>query len=378
MSLAGLSCLVTGAGGLLGRRIVQLLLEEEKDMEEIRVMDKTLSAELLRICEEFQGRPSVKLLEGDIRDTRFIDQCCQSVGLVIHTAAIIDHAGTMNKETVMGINVTGTEQLLEACIQNNVPHFVYTSSVEVVGPNTRGDPIMDGHEGLAYESKLSHQYGQSKSLAEQTVLQANGRPLKDGGKLITCALRSMYIYGEGSQFLELHLDQAILNGDVFLRLSRKEALVNPVYVGNIAWAHVQAARAMKDPETAKKIAGNFYYISDDTPYTSYSDLNFTLGKELGLGVEQRLVLPFCLLYYAAFMLEVLRFLLKPFVKFVPPFTRHFVILLNTPFTFSYRKAQRDMGYKPRYSWEEAKHLTTAWMASILPLRKEQLKRSKQC
>lgn len=48
MSLAGVSCLVTGAGGFLGRRIVQLLLEEEEALAEIRLLDKAFSSEALR------------------------------------------------------------------------------------------------------------------------------------------------------------------------------------------------------------------------------------------------------------------------------------------------------------------------------------------
>ncbi|MEE6526346.1 hypothetical protein FKM82_026948, partial [Ascaphus truei] len=270
-----------------------------------------------------------------------------------------------------------TQYLLEACVQSNVHYFIYTSSVEVVGPNTRGDPIINGSEDLVYENKSNFSYGQSKSLAEQCVLKANGRALGDGGHLITCSLRSMYIFGEGSQFLEMHLDQAIMNGDVFQRQSKKEALVNPVYVGNIAWAHIDTARAMRDPDRAKKMGGNFYYISDDTPHTSYSDLNHALGMELGLGVEPKLLMPFPVLYFTAFLLEMLSFLLKPIMRFVPPINRHLLLLLNTQFTFSYKKAQRDIGYEPRYSWQEARKLTTAWMASALPLRKEKLKKNKQ-
>ncbi|CAI9532709.1 unnamed protein product [Staurois parvus] len=270
----------------------------------------------------------------------------------------------------------GREQLLEACLQNNVPHFIYTSSIEVYGPNTRGDPMVNGTEEMAYDSKLGFSYGESKRLAEEKVLKANGQELQDGGTLTTCSLRPTYIYGEGSQFLQIHLDQALLNGDVFLRSSRKEALVNPVYVGNVAWAHLLAAQAMKDPEATKKIGGNFYFITDDTPHMSYSDLNHALGKELGLGVESKLAMPLPILYIVASFMEVVSLVLRPFVRFVPPFTRHLLTLLNTPFTFSYRKVQGDVGYKPRYGWEEARQMTSHWMASVIAQRREHLGKEK--
>ncbi|XP_018429896.1 PREDICTED: 3 beta-hydroxysteroid dehydrogenase/Delta 5--_4-isomerase type 1-like [Nanorana parkeri] len=346
-SLSGVSCLVTGASGFVGHRIVR-----------------------------FQGVATVKTLQGDIRDSDFLHRSCQGVDLVIHAAAIIDTVGNVSKDVIMSINVTGTEQLLEACLQNNVQYFIYTSSMEVMGPNARGDPIINGTEETAYDSKLGFSYGQSKSLAEQKVLKANGQELQDGGTLTTCSLRPTYVYGEESQFLQIHVDQAILNGDVFHRISKKEALVNPVYVGNVAWAHLLAARAMRDPEGSKRIAGNFYFIADDTPHMSYADLNHALGKELGLGVESQLAMPLPILYLLASLMEVVSFVLRPFVRFVPPFTRHLLTLLNTPFTFSYRKLQSDVGYRPRYGWEEARQMTTNWMASMIPQRKERLQKKK--
>ncbi|CAN2387714.1 NmrA-like family [Pristimantis euphronides] len=371
-ALTGVSVLVTGASGFLGQRIVQMLLEEEEDMGELRAMDKTLSDQLLQTCDRFQTK--VKVLEGDIRDAEFLDSCCQGVDLVIHNAAIIDPNGGISKETLMSINLHGTELLLESCVQNNVQYFIYTSSIEVLGPNTNGDPIVNGHEDLVYESKLGSCYGESKKQAERAVLRASGRELQNGASLVTSSLRPTYIFGEESQFLQLHLNQALQNRGVFHRISKKEALANPVYVGNVAWAHVIAARAIRDQGTAKKMAGNFYYICDDTPHMSYSDLNHALGKELGLGVEGKLAMPYPLLYFMASMMELVSFLLRPFFRFVPRLTRHLVILLNTTFTVSYKKAHRDMGYKPRYSWEEAKRLTSTWMASVLPQRKEELKK----
>ncbi|XP_077335711.1 3 beta-hydroxysteroid dehydrogenase/Delta 5--_4-isomerase type 1 isoform X2 [Lithobates pipiens] len=375
-SLSGVSCLVTGASGFVGRRIVQMLLEEEPELEELRVMDKNLSEDLLKTCQRFRDRTAVKTLQGDIRDTDFLHRSCRGVSLVFHAAAIIDTVGKVSKDVVMSINVTGTEQLLAACLQNNVQYFIYTSSIEVYGPNAQGDPIVNGTEETVYDKESAFCYGESKSLAEKKVLKANGRELQNGGTLITCSLRPAYIFGEGSQFLQIHLDQALLNGDVFHRLSRKEALVNPVYVGNVAWAHLLAARTMRDPERTKKIAGNFYFITDDTPHMSYSDLNHALGKELGLGVESKLAMPLPVLYIVASLMEMVSFVLRPFVRFVPPFTRHLLTILNTPFTFTYRKLQSDTGYKPRYSWEEARRMTSDWMVSVIAQRRELLRKQK--
>lgn len=50
--MAGWSCLVTGAGGFLGQRIVRLLVEET-ELQEIRVLDKVFRPELR---EEFSSK----------------------------------------------------------------------------------------------------------------------------------------------------------------------------------------------------------------------------------------------------------------------------------------------------------------------------------
>lgn len=50
MSLRGDVCLVTGASGFLGSRLVKLLLEEEK-LAEIRLMDKHIQPKCLQTLE---------------------------------------------------------------------------------------------------------------------------------------------------------------------------------------------------------------------------------------------------------------------------------------------------------------------------------------
>ncbi|KAJ7317634.1 hypothetical protein JRQ81_003796 [Phrynocephalus forsythii] len=373
MSLAGMKCLVTGAGGFLGQRIVCQLLEEEDGPAEVRALDKAISSEAVRNFQKVKTKSVLTIMQGDIRDAASVRMAVQGVSLVIHAACIIDILGLVDKQTLWDVNVQGTQLMLEICLCNDVQYFIYTSSLEVTGPNNRRDPIHNGDEDTVYESTNSLPYAKTKKEAEKSVLEMDGRPLKDGGTFVTCALRSMYIYGEGSHFLQRHVESAIGNNRVFFRMSVKEALVNPAYVGNVAWAHIQAAKAMTDPEKVKRIRGQFYYISDDTPHVSYSDLNYELAKELGFSVEPKLAMPLTVLYWYALLLEIISVLLQPFVRYVPSVSRQLLTLTNTPFTFSYRKAQRDFGYKPRYKWEEARKHTCQWIATLIPQGENSLK-----
>ncbi|OBS69854.1 hypothetical protein A6R68_01604 [Neotoma lepida] len=144
---------------------------------------------------------------------------------------------------------------------------------------------------------------------------------------------------------------------------------NPVYVSNAAWAHILAARGLQDPKKSPSIQGQFYYISDDTPHQSYDDLNYNLSKDWGLHLDSSWSLPLPLLYWLAFLLETVSFLLSPIYHYRPPFNRHLLTLSNSVFTFSYKKAERDLGYLPPVSWEEARQKTSEWIRSLVEQHK---------
>ncbi|XP_070694044.1 hydroxy-delta-5-steroid dehydrogenase, 3 beta- and steroid delta-isomerase 1 [Pempheris klunzingeri] len=365
MSLKGDVCVVTGAGGFLGRRLVKLLLEEEK-MAEIRLLDKHVEPQLLQTLEDCRGDTKLSVFEGDIRDGDFLRKTCRGASIVFHIASIIDVIEAVEYREIYGVNVKGTQLLLEACVQENVVSFIYTSTIEVMGPNPQGEPIVNGTEDTVYHCALKFSYSKTKREAEERTLQAHGEMLQNGGRLATCALRPMYIYGEGCRFLLGHMGDGIGNRDVLFRMSRPEALVNPVYVGNVAVAHLQAARSLKDPRKRNTVGGKFYFVSDDTPPVSYSDFNHAVMAPLGFNIQEKLVLPLSLLYVICFFLEMVCMMLRPLKRIVPPMNQQLLTMLNTPFSFSYQKAKTDLGYAPRYTWEEARRRTTEWLASQLP------------
>ncbi|XP_052004801.1 3 beta-hydroxysteroid dehydrogenase/Delta 5--_4-isomerase-like [Xyrauchen texanus] len=371
MSLSGEVCVVTGACGFLGEKLVRLLLEEEK-LAEIRMLDRNIRSEIIQSLDDCRGETKLSVFEGDIRDRELLRRTCRGAALVFHTASLIDVFGAIEYSELHGVNVKGTQLLLETCIQENLASFIYTSSIEIAGPNPRGEPIINGNEETPYSSYLKFNYSKTKEEAERICLQAHGELLHNGGHLATCALRPMYIYGEGCRFTLGHMRDGIRNGNVLRRTSRREAKVNPVYVGNVALAHLQAARALRDPQKREVMGGNFYYIADDTPPVSYSDFNYAVLSPLGFGIQEKPFLPFPLLYLLSFLMELVHVVLRPFLRFTPPLNRQLLTMLNTPFSFSYQKAHRDFGYTPRYNWEEARRRTTDWLASVLSTDAQQI------
>ncbi|XP_061580392.1 hydroxy-delta-5-steroid dehydrogenase, 3 beta- and steroid delta-isomerase 1 [Cololabis saira] len=371
MSLCGDVCVVTGACGFLGKRLVKLLLQEEKTAE-IRFLDKHVPPQVLQSLEDCRGETKLSVFEGDIRDGEFLRKACRGASTVFHIASIIDVIDSVEYSEIYGVNVKGTQLLLEACIQENIASFIYTSTVEVMGPNPRGDPIINGSEDTVYESSLKFNYSKTKKEAEERTLRANGEALQNGGRLATCALRPMYIYGEGCRFLLGHMGDGVRNQNVLYRMSVREALVNPVYVGNVATAHLQAARSLKDPQRRQTVGGKFFFISDDTPPVSYSDFNHVVLAPLGFSIQENFMVPLRFFYVVCFFMETVCLMLRPFIRIVPPVNRQLLTMLNTTFTFSYQKAKQELGYMPQYSWAEARRHTREWLASELPLERERI------
>ncbi|XP_051937350.1 hydroxy-delta-5-steroid dehydrogenase, 3 beta- and steroid delta-isomerase 1 [Hippocampus zosterae] len=371
-SLDGDVCVVTGACGFLGKTLIRMLLDQEKNLSEIRLVDINIKEELMQSLEESRGNIKLSALEGDIRDSDFVRKACRGATVVFHIAAIIDVTDAIEPSEIYGVNVKGTQNLLEASVQENVASFIYTSSLEVMGPNMEGEPVVNGNEDMVYRTHLKSSYSKTKKEAEDQTLGYDGHALPNGGRLATCALRPMYIYGEDCRFLLNHMENGVRNGDVLYRMSLREAKVNPVYVGNVAAAHLQAARCLRDPERREQVSGKFYFVSDDTPHVSYSDFNYVVMSPLGFGIQDRMVVPLRLFYVVCLLWEMACLILRPFRRVVPPINRQLLTLLNTPFTFSYDKAKRELGYTPKYTWQQARSNTTRWLAQELPKQREKI------
>ncbi|XP_030882910.1 3 beta-hydroxysteroid dehydrogenase/Delta 5--_4-isomerase-like [Leptonychotes weddellii] len=124
--MAGWSCLVTGAGGFLGQRIVRLLVEE-KELQEIRALDKVFRPEQREEFSKLQSKTKVIMVEGDILDEQCLKRACQGTSVVIHTASVIDVMNVIHRETIMNVNLKG--------INHQRAHFPFRFSTKL---NTEG------------------------------------------------------------------------------------------------------------------------------------------------------------------------------------------------------------------------------------------------
>ena len=326
--------LVTGGSGFLGKNIVKELLEDDSPVKpsEIRVFD----------IQPYKGiqDEKVKFIHGDVRNPGDLENACKGIDLVIHSAAIIDW-GTQPESVVIDINTQGTANVIEACQKQGVENLVYTSSLDAV---FTGKPLVDIDERQPYPEKPVTSYCDSKIRAEKLVKNAQGESLK------TCILRPSDIYGEEDPY---HIGSLInmAKSGFYVRLGDGKSKCQHVYVGNMAYAHVLAAKALL--ENNNKILGQAYLITDG-PGSNF----FTFFDQIVTGAgykifPENLWLPRWLAYSMGALSEGIAWMVSPVKKYNPKFSRFAVIYTCNDFTFKTDLAEKEFGWKPKYSAQTA-------------------------
>src|SRR5437868_2999455 len=110
--------LVTGAGGFLGRYIVEQLVARGVEVR----------AAVRRNAPEVDAL-GVEGVAGDIRELTEINRACRSVAVVYHTAAVAGIWASLHH--FYDTNVLGTENVISACCHEEVTRLVFTSSPSV-------------------------------------------------------------------------------------------------------------------------------------------------------------------------------------------------------------------------------------------------------
>jgi len=150
--------LVTGGSGYLGSHLVYELLSEDHAV----VVFDNYSGSLRTTFP-----PSVNQVSGSITSTEDLKKLSEQGPFdgIYHLAAKKSvHESAINPEMYWKTNVDGTRNILEFCVEQSIPNFVFTSSAAVYG-------ALDV-ERLIKESDLTNPinvYGQTKQEAEKLV-----------------------------------------------------------------------------------------------------------------------------------------------------------------------------------------------------------------
>lgn len=125
--------LVTGGCGSIGSEIVRQLFR--LDPKVVRVFERSESAHF-RLSQEIQSK-KLRPLIGDIRDKRRVDRAMEGIDIVFHAAAM-KHVPLCeyNPFEAITVNVLGTQNLVDAALEQGVSRFIGISTDKAVNPTS--------------------------------------------------------------------------------------------------------------------------------------------------------------------------------------------------------------------------------------------------
>ena len=134
--LEGKKILITGGTGSLGQALTKKLLETKVDT--IRIFSRDEGKQVQMQSDISDKR--LRFLIGDIRDFQRLSRALEGIDIVIHAAAL-KHVpvAEYNPFEAVKTNVDGTQNLIEACFDNNVKIALAVGTDKAVSPfNTYG------------------------------------------------------------------------------------------------------------------------------------------------------------------------------------------------------------------------------------------------
>jgi nucleoside-diphosphate-sugar epimerase len=348
----GKTYLVTGGHGMLGSHVVEALLARGED--HVRIFDLVPS----RLFDDEARRGSVTFIQGDLRSRAAIEQACQGVDAVFHTAASVNYWADLEfeHERIHAVNVIGTRNVVDACAAAGVRQLIATSSTSVVVTHDvlqRPLALADESTPLATAPFLCH-YIHTKGLAEQAVLAADGR-----GSLHTAALRPGGMYGPRDQLLTT----AAAAGKP--GIGTPSNVVDHVYVENVVHAMLLLELRLGP---GSPVCGKPYFITNYSPATgSENYLDFNIRFAAAFGQRFRLLperLPRTLAAISQASMRASSGRAERYLGELAKLRPATVTLARATFYFSHRRAETDFGYAPLYTADEgmartAEHLRGA-------------------
>jgi nucleoside-diphosphate-sugar epimerase len=311
-------CTVIGGAGMLGFEIVRQLVAAGK---QVRVLDLQPLPE-----------PRCEARVGDIRDRDAVLAACDAAEVVFQTAAAVWDPATP-RQAYETVNIDGNRLVVDVCRELGIHRLVYTSTIDVVVDGRR--PIVDGDESLPYPVRTpGDHYCRTKIVAEQEMIAA------DGPNLATCALRPAGMYGPRDRY---HLGNivAMAKRGRYMRAGSGKARFTHVYSENAAHAHLLAAARLFP---GSPVAGQVYFVGDHYPAENLFDFMEPYLKALDLPVPKHSI-PYPLAYGAACVTEL--------VARRSSLSRFSVVQTCVDHTYRHDRAERELGYRPIVSRDEA-------------------------
>ena len=340
--------LVTGAGGFIGARLTEVLHCSGGWQVVAGVRRWSTAARVARF--------GVELAQCDIRNPEQVARSLAGVTHLVHCAVTGEDRGTI---------VEGTRVLMEGALKAGVKKVVHLSTVDVYG---RPEGEVAEERPYALTGRV---YGDSKIEAEQVVhgLAARGLPVT--------ILRPTLVHGPFGATFTVAYAQRLQAPPWLVPAHAAQGLCNLVYVDDLVGAIIAALQTRTAPGDSFNINGPERPTWNDY----FQALNDALGLPPLVYAEPAKA------RFAQKAMQPVRVVAKATLKRLKPqimalyqrseLARRFMKaaearVRNTPnaneleafsrrVAFSSAKAERVLGYRPRFPLQEALPLTAAWL-----------------
>lgn len=305
---------ITGAAGLVGSALTRKLANQGNKIKAIVTpTDDTTSLKDL----------DIEIIVGDVRDFEFLCQTFKNARIVYHLAGIISITSG-EKKLIESVNVGGTENVIEACLDSNVGRLVYMSSVHALAELPQGQ-LIDETAQIS-PNKVIGDYAKSKAKATLAVF--------DG---ITRGLDAVIVYPSGiigpdsysfSNMGQLFIDY--IEGRIPILIDGTYDFVD---VRDVVTGTISAAE--------KGITGDSFILSG---YQITIKQLFAILSNLTGRKKPKLLLPNWLLKW---FIPLATFIAKRSKK-KPTLTSYALYSLSSNSLFSHEKATEQLDFHPRH------------------------------
>ncbi|XP_031401312.1 3beta-hydroxysteroid-dehydrogenase/decarboxylase-like isoform X2 [Punica granatum] len=338
-------CVVTGGRGFAARHLVEMLIRYE--MFSVRIVDLGSQIELEPheeggILGQALRSGRAQYVSANLCNKSQVLKALEGAEVVFHMAA--PNSSINDYQLHYSVNVQGTKNVIDACVELKAKRLIYTSSPSVVSDGVH--PIFNGDESLPYAAKHNDSYSATKAEGEALVIKSNGV-----NGLLTCCIRPSSIFGPGDRLLVPSLIAAARAGKSKFIIGDGNNNYDFTYVENVAHAHICAERALASGgDVSEKASGQAYFITNMEPIKFWEFMSQVLE---GLGYERpRIKIPAFVMMPIAHLVELIYKLLAPYGMKVPQLTPSRVRLLSCNRSFNCSKAKERLGYAPVVSLQE--------------------------
>jgi nucleoside-diphosphate-sugar epimerase len=315
--------LITGGAGFLGINLVQFLNKRGHEVVSLDIAE----------FEYPDIKDKIEIIKGDIRDKEIVKSATKNIDVIVHTAAALP---LYSPADIFSTDIEGTRNLLEAAKENNVKRFIHISSSAVYG--------IPDHHPLYEDDKLDGvgPYGKAKIFAEEACLE-----YREEGMCVSIIRPKSFVGPERLGVFDLLFDWA-KDGKGFPMIGSGNNRYQLMDVEDLCEAIYLCATLEKENVNDTFNIGAKEYTTMKEDYQAVLDYAGFDKKIIPLP-EKPIVL----------MLKILEtFKLSPLYKWV------YETASKDSFV-SIEKAEKKLGFKPKYSNKDALIRNYKWYTEHL-------------